>query len=797
MATSRVVILVLFGSLALCHAQLVKCPKGCLCTTVPNSATALVTNSFLRLQVSCNANTPNPSIPTLTVKTDYLREFEFTGSDLQQMPPNLCTYNFIQYLDLSNNNISYSSADVFGCLPYLVRLQMSHNAFTELHSGIFDGLAVMTTVDFSSNQIEYIHPSAFHAGLSQLETVDLSKNKLTSFEPWPFLLPNLIVFDLTGNEIHYFSNNMSWTVQQSPSSIAAYIGLQQNQFSTLSLSDFAIFGFSSIADLWYTRPVFGYFDLRNNPFVCDCHIYDFVYYMSQLSSTYPLKTSFDYQYYDVTCKSPPRLQGSVILDLNYTEFICTDVTLCPPGCQCTFTPHTDVSDVDCRSARLKEMPRHLPQGKLILRFEDNDIRELPHRNYLSRVTHLSLGYNRLGHIEEAAIRHLTNVKSLHLDNNNLTTVPRVLKDVIQPTDLNLGGNAIVCDCTTTWLADWLRGSSFAGMDNELCSNSSGVFFLDISDQSLGCNPEGSPLALYITIAVMCAVILLFVILLIILRKYLKLFCFRYLSLHPFDRMEDERSSESREKDIYISVHCQRDDVRQWVKGELTKRLETHALDFKVFLPNRDGGKATSREVIADRLRDSKRHLFVFTSDFAQADWPMFELREACLQEEVGEGKRMVIILYDEDALEQLDDDTKKLVSQQVILRPTKRWFWTELFYWMPVKHLGPLCCRCSCKGCRKPPPQAIVGQSKLKLARPGPDIDRSTMATPVHRFHVDEDLAWQDHEESDFAANRVIRRAKYPRLSPLPLASSASQEAVRGELDVIHEGSVPPSSGSL
>ncbi|KAK5641100.1 hypothetical protein RI129_009647 [Pyrocoelia pectoralis] len=83
---------------------------------------------------------------------------------------------------INNNKLKKFDQNWFVSTPMLIWLVLNDNQIiTALQRAAFQDLRSLTTIDFTNNNLSYIHPEAFY-GLNQLGELSLGENELTSFE---------------------------------------------------------------------------------------------------------------------------------------------------------------------------------------------------------------------------------------------------------------------------------------------------------------------------------------------------------------------------------------------------------------------------------------------------------------------------------------------------------------------------------------------------------------------------------------------------------------------------------------
>ncbi|XP_068808911.1 type III endosome membrane protein TEMP [Struthio camelus] len=176
----------------------------------------------------------------------------------------------ITSLDLSFNSLVMPShGTLLMHFPSLRSLNLSSNALLTLYPSMFSNLGALHLLDMSNCSISYLHTEAFK-GLENLHTLLLKNNSLQELEV-SFFLPLVALF---------------------------HLDLQNNALISMD---------TLILQLMETVPQV---QLEGNPWVCDC-------------TTRPLQQWLQRrQAVQVTCASPPELQGQDITALNFQDLGC-------------------------------------------------------------------------------------------------------------------------------------------------------------------------------------------------------------------------------------------------------------------------------------------------------------------------------------------------------------------------------------------------------------------------------------------------------------------------------------------
>ena len=124
----------------------------------------------------------------------------------------------IQFLNLSNNQITFLKREYFRHMSFLSQIDLSHNQFKQLplvslcedadprtYQPQIGYFSRFHTLDFSNNHLTYLHTSLF-SHVIHLSILNLSSNLITGVESGSFYnLPKLITLDLSFNRLKTLS----------------------------------------------------------------------------------------------------------------------------------------------------------------------------------------------------------------------------------------------------------------------------------------------------------------------------------------------------------------------------------------------------------------------------------------------------------------------------------------------------------------------------------------------------------------------------------------------------------------
>nr|KAG5713279.1 hypothetical protein BaRGS_007806 [Batillaria attramentaria] len=239
------------------------------------------------------------------------------------------------------------------------------------------------------NVITHIHPNAFDVSLPNLNKFSITHNRLHAIELWPLTLHHpFCKFDFSYNLITEVTNNRNWTIDPALNYGPGWVDLSHNQLFHSPAKFLKRYGLLNPLILWAKFLHWG-FDLRNNPFHCDCGFYEIVVWLGKL------KTVMWRDYFNITCTSPPVFNGVSVMDLPAERLTCDVTTNCPKDCTCTERPHHKDTLVDCAGLGLSDLPDVVPDGNLTLMFANNSLVRVFPRRYLKRALTVDLSNNRI------------------------------------------------------------------------------------------------------------------------------------------------------------------------------------------------------------------------------------------------------------------------------------------------------------------------------------------------------------------------------------------------------------------
>ncbi|KFQ41272.1 Leucine-rich repeat-containing protein 19, partial [Mesitornis unicolor] len=191
-----------------------------------------------------------------------------TGKSLLRPPSSLPSN--ITGLDLSFNSLVVPRhRTLLMHFPSLRSLNLSSNALLALGPEVFSNLGALHLLDLSSCSIAHLHTDTFQ-GLGNLHTLLLRNNNLRELES-PFFLPLKALF---------------------------HLDLQHNALGSVDAWSLQLM--EAVPEV----------QLEGNPWVCDCTVYPLQQWLRRRQAE------------DLTCASPPRLQGREVTALDSQDLGC-------------------------------------------------------------------------------------------------------------------------------------------------------------------------------------------------------------------------------------------------------------------------------------------------------------------------------------------------------------------------------------------------------------------------------------------------------------------------------------------
>ncbi|KAK7096702.1 protein toll-like [Littorina saxatilis] len=539
------------------------------------------------------------------------------NSCLTAMPESYCLYNETRAISLANNYISEFPHLV--CLPLLGMLDLSYNDLKTIPEDAFDEVPHLRHIFLDHNEISHIHPKAFDLHLPNLQVLSLTYNQLTVVEgsvvavSHPFCL-----FNFSHNLITTLSNTNSFQVDPALEYGPGYVDFSYNRVTEGPMVAVRALG---ISKAYLAKFLLWAFDVRHNPFHCDCNMYEVAFFLKLL-----ITSSSWREFYDIACVTPARFSGVPVYNLTLDQLTCNVSKGCPHRCSCENNPEKQTTFVDCKAVGLTSFPRVMPKGlRINLNMANNSLQKMPRRKYLSRAATIDLRGNGLTEIEGGVPHLLRDADLVDLRDNDLRHLPETFR-ALRPEAVYLDLHTWRCSCHLQWVGGWLRFSDdHSHLDNLTCTTGQGrrVLLASATKEDLGCYQHTPDLSSYKTALVIGSVSLLGVAALLVVFRYEIL----VLCQHLAARRKTRTPVGTCRYQVFVSVNADSAEDCGWVRDVLLPALDH--LGLSSFLPPRDClvGSVEMDEV-TKHLHQSAAALVVVSPDYVDSGPCLFQFSQA-------------------------------------------------------------------------------------------------------------------------------------------------------------------------
>ncbi|ESO89059.1 hypothetical protein LOTGIDRAFT_154137 [Lottia gigantea] len=601
------------------------------CSTNPCSCCIYDTSGLIELSLDVNCQEPNRSRiiePGINSNDDSYLIYQI-DSCLTKLPENICEFPKIKSIVIKENKIT--EVPNLSCLSELVYLDLSYNKITTLKTGIFDSLTKLSVIRLQYNEIKTIEAGVFHMNLNSIKKVDLNNNKLTKLDVWSFfnITHKFCRFNVSYNQINQLINEKGRKIQTQTNDVhgPGFVDFRHNHLQIWIIEVMKSLGFPTARKLGYFL-LWG-FDFRDNPWICDCVLYDI------MSIVKNFKTLISRNYFQVYC-SEPRVE--LFFDMELEEFVCNVTERCPPGCLCQDQPAFKRFFIDCQNSGLNELPVHLPRRKnLHLNFNNNSINRLDNRKYLKSVEHLDLSDNNITFISPQSIDNLNSLDYLNLNNNSIEYLPENIQK-LRLSKLDIDNNVFICNCSNVWMSKWLKSKEFIkDGSNITCTveNNRDIVIQDMNIDILDCRPIIISKIIIIPIIVSLVIVIIIIVICIYLRY--ELLTIYYLKFKFRRHVLDEFKY-----DVYISCDEERDEDRIWIQENILQLFDN--LGLKCYISFRDGmgGEITVDKNITT-IHNSRIVLVLASDTYITNSKNMIEFNEIYHQTISNKNRELILI----------------------------------------------------------------------------------------------------------------------------------------------------------
>ncbi len=611
---------------------------------------------------------------------------------------------------LHHNSIEYLAPGMFDDLLSLAKLDLGHNRLKTITQHYFGNTPSLTRLDYSYNMLEDIDTKAVDIGVSKLTQVVFSHNQLKYIPFWVYMVRDLANIDLSYNNItfenfvkHSIENGtLQYTIIHFENTrsvseaeitfeplMEKHINLSYNHFIRMDTAGLT----SNTAQHLTFLIILNFFnlDLTSNDIACDCtmiHLYKLLkqqYLQSaDLSYTKPrIKPSF---YQNLICSSPSKVKGIPVVSLQPSSLQCEeDMPLCPDSCICYRRVIDKAVVVHCDNSSIKEIPQILPKTTISLSLAQNQIKQITKAPYYLKDLHeLDLSNNNLTVITGKLFYEMNHNATLYLHGNKLRTLPNSIYDLPIGLKITLRNNRFVCDCNNVWLYEWILKHAVQGniedVKQVICSagTSQGQTLVEANRRDFVCDRTTEIMAG--SLVGICIVLVFLVLCVYRYRGEIKLYLYTRFDWHPFD-LSDDSDIVDKQYDAFVSYNTK--DYK-WVCHTLRSQLENISSPYKLCIHDRDFiVGAPIEENIMNSIKYSRRMIMVLSNNFLKSDWCILEFRSAHLRAMKERSNYLIVVLYSEVSLDDLDDDLKLYLKTNTYLTVDNKWFWDKLRYAMP------------------------------------------------------------------------------------------------------------------
>ena len=169
---------------------------------------------------------------------------------------------------------------------------------------------------------------------------------------------------------------------------------------------------------------------------------------------------------------------------------------CERECHCYFKGGRNAFVADCSNSGLTEIPQSLPNSLDWLILAANKISTISNftsiSNILQHITTLDLKQNSIGVIPNEFLENFvisSKLVFLDISKNNLTSLPKIMKNITSLNEIWISGNPYKCECDNMWMKTWILNNSNVIKDykNAYCQNASGkIDIIHMSEIDVGC-----------------------------------------------------------------------------------------------------------------------------------------------------------------------------------------------------------------------------------------------------------------------------------------------------------------------
>ena len=601
-------------------------------------------------------------------------------SHMDRIPEEIDMLKHLQNVDFSENELTEIKFSDSTCRS-LREINVDFNNIKVLKSGSLDCFVNLHTLRIANNSLNEIEPGAFTKNLKQFRSLNAQYNDLESLDAGVISMVDYNIsvrVNVSFNRISHVTNEANITISDINKNKSFGIDVMHNNITHINVTYYRhMFNITQILQLYNLWNC--YVDIRFNPLVCDCDMYEPALLARIFRHMDPNNPLFSFSCYD-----PPSLRGMKIYSVQDRDFNCSVVERCPDECSCIETISFLLVTVTCgQSYTQSGLPMKLPLLKNIhLNIGNSELSAFERRPDLTNVTELDISHNKIRVIDPSIVPQLGMIQKVCLNDNLLSYLPQQMETMnfTKLSSLTLDGNQFRCDCHSAWMKNWLlkHKDRIPNQDKILCSTT-GIPIVETDDSDFVCS-KPIPFNLILSVSVVSLFILIIApLVMYIHRTRIQVFCIANFNMHCCKK----KVRTDLKYDIFLS-HCWLDD--EIVFRELISKLENHNPPFKICRDYRDFvvGKTLASNIISS-IESSLTTLLVISNNFLRSSWCKMEFKQAHMKLLTEKRPNLIMIMLETPERDLMDKELSHYVNTNVYLDINDKYFWPKLYQALPIR----------------------------------------------------------------------------------------------------------------
>ncbi|XP_053383278.1 uncharacterized protein LOC123564598 [Mercenaria mercenaria] len=650
----------------------------------------------------------------------------------------------LTYLKLKKNKLKFLSMNVFNSLYNVMLIDLSFNEIRTLSQEHFKHLLILQALNLAFNKITQLPGDFLKDQIHSLQTLDLSWNPLEVIPINAFYsdkLQNILISHCNINSTVFYTFIKSLKYKTLLELLESFTD-HDSRVKELYSSEWP---FRAILDISFNQIQYIDTDITN---ITARRTYDqliksiYIIFTGNPIDCKCLTFNIKHSYIDWKCMYPSEMKGRLVTSIKDNEFYCqVNITNCPKLCTCYERVKAHTFIVDCKNINITTWPDTMPVGELELWFRNSSLMNITVHEYFKNVTVLDGSHNRINVITSTAAIALTNLTSLKLDHNNLTSLP----DEIMSTNirtLTLAHNPFLCDCRIRWMKTWLLKGRSPVTDwtaIECTYNTSKVNqMVSLSDSFFVCRSWSivsmSENVTFLIIVIGCFLFLLVSLSLLIYfqRFTIKVLLFMHFGIHSFD--EQNHNDANMEYDAFVlysqsdSAFVSKNIIETLIKKGYTvcDLYEDLVIGF-TFLNNIEHMVKKSRKIIFSMTEDT------LTNTLLMSAWNI------AYEKSIDNFTDSIILVLDNEIKSKCEEDkVRKYIRSGKYIKKKSNILQSSILYFMP-KHVN------------------IVNDSNLNMV----NTDKTAIPMIIERNNLNSSLVYISHSEEH---DKEMRNTFIPEL---------------------------------